>query len=371
MVLSGFATTEGTARYRQHFAAHAAPGHFRQQDGLWLSSVGVGTYLGEPDAETDRRYARAIARALELGSNVIDTAINYRLQRSERSVATALRTLMEQGKLARDEVVVCTKAGFLTFDGEPAPDALAYFQEHYVQPGVFSPDDVAAGAHCMTPRFLEDQLERSRRNLDLETIDVFYLHNPEMQLTVVPREEFLRRMRAAFEGLEKWVAAGRIRRYGTATWDGYRKPPEAPDYLSLEELVNLAEAVGGPGHHFKAIQLPYSLAMPEAFLRPNQTVAGEKLSLLAAARRLGITVFASASTLQGQVTRNFPDQFRARLNGKLRTDAQRAIQFVRSTPGVGVALVGMSRVEHVEENLHLLQVPVQSQEEFLQLFQRV
>src|SRR3989304_5576032 len=122
MEVSGFATPEGTARYRERFAGRAAEGHFRERKGLWLSSVGIGTYLGEHDEATDERYARAGARALELGANVVDTAINYRFQRSERAVGAALHALLQQGKLARDEVVVASKAGFLTFDADPPPD---------------------------------------------------------------------------------------------------------------------------------------------------------------------------------------------------------------------------------------------------------
>jgi aryl-alcohol dehydrogenase-like predicted oxidoreductase len=61
-------------------------------------------------------------------------------------------------------------------------------------------------------------------------------------------------------------------------------------------------------------------------------------------------VFASASLLQGRLAEGQPPQIVRHLSG-LDTDAQRAIQFVRSTPGVTAALVGMSRIEHVEENL--------------------
>src|SRR5581483_8408379 len=111
-MLPGCATPEGTARFRD--ASGAALGHFRQAAGsLWLSSLGIGTYLGRDDAATDARYAASVRRALQLGLNVVDTAINYRNQRSERAVGAALR---ESGE-GRDGVVVCTKGGYLAFDG--------------------------------------------------------------------------------------------------------------------------------------------------------------------------------------------------------------------------------------------------------------
>jgi aryl-alcohol dehydrogenase-like predicted oxidoreductase len=365
--LAGYATLEGTARYRQRFAGRAADGHFRCAGDWWLSSLGAGTYLGEPDAATDEQYTRALTRALELGVNVLDTAINYRFQRSERSLAAALANLVGSGTMQRDEMVVSTKAGFLTFDGGYPPDPNAYFLETYIRPGIVRPEEVVGGMHCLAPRFLEDQLECSRRNLGLDTIDIFYLHNPETQLQILPREEFLSRLRAAFAALERAVVAGRIRCYGAATWDGFRRPPGARDYLSLEELEKLAVEVAGPGHHCKVIQLPYNLAMPEALLFPNQRVAGEEVSLLEAARRLGVTVFASASLLQGQVAQDLPGELRQRLGVSLRTDAQRALQFVRSTPGVGAALVGMKRLQHVEENLALVAQPLLTEQQFREL----
>jgi len=164
----GCATAQGTLRYAARFQGRAAPGHFRDvQAGLVLSSIGIGTYLGEPDEATDKGYASAVVAAVEGGINVVDSAINYRLQRSERSVGAALRQLATKG-FPRDEIVVCTKAGFLTPDGEMPDDANEYFAREYIEPGIFSPEDIAAGCHCMTPRYLADQLDRSRRNLGVD-----------------------------------------------------------------------------------------------------------------------------------------------------------------------------------------------------------
>lgn len=347
--IPGRATPEGTDAYRRRLEGRAAPGHFRSLDGCWLSSVGIGTYLGDDDPATDALYRDAVRRALELGLNVVDTAVNYRHQRSERAVGRALAALLAGGTLGREEVFVATKGGFIPFDGGMPEDPRAYLLETYLRPGVLAPGDVVAGCHSMTPRYLEDQLERSRRNLGLETLDVYYLHNPEMELAEVERPEFLRRIRAAFAFLESAVRDGRIARYGTATWQGYRRPPGASDALSLEELVAAARDVGGADHHFRVIQLPYNLGMPEAFTLPSQSVGGEPVTVLEAARRLGIYVVVSASIYQGQLTRNLPPLLGEVLPG-LGTDAQRAIQFVRSTPGVGTALVGMKRRAHVEEN---------------------
>jgi aryl-alcohol dehydrogenase-like predicted oxidoreductase len=369
MGLEGFATAEGTARFRERFAGSAAGGHFRSEQGLWLSSIGVGTYLGHWDEETDRSYSDAIARAVELGSNVIDTAANYRFQRSERSVGEALRRLTSTD-FSREELLVCTKGGYLPFDSRPPAGQAGvreYVEETFVKTGVAEPSDIVAGSHCMTPKYLAHQLAQSLRNMNLETVDVYYVHNPETQLQVVPREEFERRLRAAFEQLERERAEGRLRFYGAATWNGFRVQQGARGHHSLERMLQLAREVGGDAHGFRFVQLPFNLAMPEALVSENQPYAGSLVSLLEAAKALGVTVVASASILQGKVAQDLPEHIREPL-GSLATDAQTAIQFTRSTPGVTTALVGMSRRAHVEENLQLARVPTASPEDYSRLF---
>ena len=361
------ATPEGTRRYAQRMNSTAARGHFRERDGLIMSSIGLGTYLGHWDEHTDRSYQEAINRAIDLGCNVIDSAINYRFQRSERAIGEALKEVFGAGKASRDEIIVATKAGFFPFESEPPRDARAWIIDNVINKGLARPDEIAGGSHCMTPAYLEDQLARSLENLGLEAIDIYYLHNPESQLEVVSRDEFDRRLRTAFEFLERAASDGRIGCYGTATWDGYRQQPDSRGYLSLADIANIARDVGGADHHFKAIQLPHNLAMPEALTLGNQVVEGEPLSLLMAAARLGVTVMCSASMFQAKLTQNLPPFVGEALKG-LSTDAQRAIQFVRSTPGVTTALVGMSQRIHVDENMAVAAVTPASVEEFFGMF---
>src|ERR1700732_1261059 len=120
--MTTFATSESTMKYAARFAGRTGAGHFREQQGLWFSSIGVGTYLGEPDARTDQAYTDAIVAAVQSGANVIDSAINYRFQRSERSVGAALEQLARRG-FTREELLICTKGGFLTPDGDMPTDA--------------------------------------------------------------------------------------------------------------------------------------------------------------------------------------------------------------------------------------------------------
>lgn len=361
------ASLEGTTRYRERFKDNAAPGHFRTQQNILLSSLGIGTYLGNADDETDANYAAAIARAVELGVNVIDAAANYRFQRSERAIGKALRELTEAKGFARDEIIICTKGGYLPFDGAPPQDIRRYVEETFVKPGIAGFQDFVGGSHCMTPAYLQNQLAQSLRNMNLECVDVYYIHNPESQLGHVSESEFEGRLRAAFESLEKSRAQGQLKSYGVATWNGFRVPAGSSGYHSLARMVAIAKEVGGESHGFRFVQLPFNLAMPEALTLSNQAVEGEQMNTLEAAAALGVTVMASASIFQGRVAQGLPTDLRESL-GSLATDAQTAIQFVRSTPGICTALVGMSNTEHVEENLQLVNVEPLAPEQIMQLF---
>jgi aryl-alcohol dehydrogenase-like predicted oxidoreductase len=368
MLIPGHATAQGTARFRDRFVARL-PRHFREAQGLWLSSIGMGTYLGEATAAHDELYRQAIMRAVELGTNVIDSAANYRHQRSERAIGQALAAMVSAGTVRRDEVLLATKGGFLTFDGEEPDDPNAYFYERFIEPGIIRPEEVAAGCHIMSPKYLANQIDASRRNLGVETIDIYYVHNPETQLSQVKRDEFFRRLKAAFAQLEKAVAEGKMRVYGTATWNAYRVGPESGDAISLREVLRAAEEVGGKDHHCRAVQLPFNLAMPEALTATTQEVDGKRVPLLQVARANGLMVFASASLLQSQLASGLPAEVQEWVPG-LNTDAQRALQFVRSTPGITCALVGMSRLEHVEENLSTASVAPLTIEDFGAIFSK-
>jgi aryl-alcohol dehydrogenase-like predicted oxidoreductase len=311
-------------------------------------------------------YFDGIKQAVLSGCNVVDTAINYRCQRSERVLGQALHDLMQRGEIRRDEVLVSTKGGYIPYDGAPPPDPQAYIQQTFVTTGVVSSSDIVADSHCLAPSYLQHQLERSLENLGLDCVDVYYLHNPEAQLDELSSEQFLGRMRAAFEVLEAAAAAGKLRVYGTATWNGYRVDEKVNGHLSLEALVKIARDVAGKGHRFRMLQLPFNLGMPEALTQQTQRVNGTLISVLEAAKLLDVYVMGSVPILQGQLTRDLPDDLRAVLGEG--TDAQRAIQFVRSTPGIGTTLVGMKQQAHVRDNLAVAHREPLAAEQFMQLF---
>lgn len=352
----GRATASGTARFAERHRAAFVPDFFRALDGkrLLVSSIGVGTYLGECDDADDERYVATMRSALDSGINLLDTAINYRCQRSERAVGRALSAAIDHGSVTRDEIVVCTKGGYVPLEGQP-PATRAEYQDYlrkaYFDAGVVVPEELVAGGHCISPQFLAHEIATSCKNLGVETIDVYYLHNPEHQLDTLRPAEFRARMERAFSLLENQCRDGRIGCYGCATWNGFRVPPSSRGHLSLAELVDIARQVGGESHHFQVLQLPVNLALAEAVRAPTQRLAdGRMVSLIEAATTLGVSVVASAVLLQGKLSGGLPPELREALPG-LATDSQRAIAFVRSVPGIASGLIGMKSQQHLVDNL--------------------
>lgn len=320
-----WATEMGTARFAKRHGKGRQPWAYREIAKMSLSALGIGTYLGDPDDATDERYTDAIEAAVRSGINVIDTASNYRDGRSEVCVGDALQRLYATREIYRSEVLIASKAGFLS----PETAALA------------DSESVSCGCHSMAPGYLRAVLDRSLAAMQLPTIDVYYVHNPECQLQQLPKDEVLDRIRAAFEALERAADESKIRVYGVATWPGLRAALDDKDHLSVADLVAVAEDVAGKSHRFKAIQMPLNRAMPEAHNLANQLVDGEYVSTLAAAAHFGLVAFASAPLYQGRFAKK----------GR----AVAALQSVMNVPGVTSVLTGMSRTAHVDENVTALE----------------
>jgi aryl-alcohol dehydrogenase-like predicted oxidoreductase len=287
---------------------------------------------------------------------VLDTAVSYRAQRSEITLGQALADLTAAGDAKRDELIIASKGGFITYRITRPAHRMQYIYDNFIAPGVCEAADFAGGIHCIAPDYLSQQITWSLRNTGLRAIDIYYLHDPETQLAFVDRTTFRHRLQLAFARLEEEVAAGRIGCYGVATWHGLRRAPMAEDYVSLEVFVKLAREVAGEQHHLHAVQFPLSAAMPDAIVLRNQPVGKTLMTCVAAARELGLTVFTSASMMQALLLDRLPHPL-AEAFPQFESNAQRALHFARSVPGVTTVLAGMRRTEHVRENLALLAHP--------------
>jgi aryl-alcohol dehydrogenase-like predicted oxidoreductase len=364
-LLMGYATPEGTKIFSENAVKDKgkAAEHFRVFDKLYLSSIGMGTYLGKPDKKDDQSMENAVYDSIKSGGvNVVDTAINYRAMRSEKSIGRALLRLINDEIITRDQVFVSTKNGYITNDGDyPEIDVMEYLQSMFISNGVMRADDISSGYNVLNPNYLKRCIDKSLANLHLATLDLVYVHNPfESWYEDVSRENFFQMLSKVFEAYEEYRTSGKIRYYGMATWTCFRVPPDSKEYLSLEQVIKEAEKVGGSGRHgFRFIQLPYNLAYSEALLLRNQSVGTEKnLTILEAAEKLKIGVFTSIPLFQGRLLRTkIPDY------GGLTDQVSKLLQIVRSSPSVIAPLVGHKEPNHVEQNLKISSIsPLNSKE---------
>ena len=358
-MISGFATPEGTKNFT---AKHDTipEKNFNVFPDLSLSNVGIGTYLGNPDSDTDNIVKNAVKKSVLAGMNVIDTAINYRAQKAERSVGQAISELVNENKISRDEIFISTKNGYVTNDGDIQEDLMQYIIRELGKPGIVKEGDISSGYHCMTIPYLEDQLNRSLKNLQLECIDLIYLHNAVEGNLEMPKETFLQKLKDVFEFYEQKRKDGKIRFYGMATWDCFRVAEDHKTFLSLEKVIEIAKSVGGDDHGFRFIQLPYNLHFDQAFMQKNQLVDGKSASILDSAKQLNVGVFTSVPLMQGKLL----DWAKDKPAFSAVSPSVGLLQFIRSTPGVLAPLVGQKSDEHVTENLEVLKIPPFSEEEF-------
>ena len=358
-MISGFATPEGTKNFT---AKHDSipEKNFNVFQDLSLSNVGIGTYLGNPDSDTDNIVKNAVKKSVLAGMNVIDTAINYRAQKAERSVGQAISELVNENKISRDEIFISTKNGYVTNDGDIQEDLMQYIIRELGKPGIVKEGDISSGYHCMTIPYLEDQLNRSLKNLQLECIDLIYLHNAVEGNLEMSKETFLQKLKDVFEFYEQKRKDGKIRFYGMATWDCFRVAEDHKMFLSLEKVIEIAKSVGGNDHGFRFIQLPYNLHFDQAFMQKNQLVDGKSASILDSAKQLNVGVFTSVPLMQGKLL----DWAKDKPEFSAVSPSVGLLQFIRSTPGVLAPLVGQKSDAHVTENLEILKIPPFSEEEF-------
>jgi aryl-alcohol dehydrogenase-like predicted oxidoreductase len=363
--IKGFASSEGTKKFRDNAIKKGKSYlHFKEFDDLILSSIGMGTYLGDLSKEDDIDIENALYESVKSHAiNVIDSAINYRAMKSEKSIGRSITRLVNDGIISRDEIFVSTKNGYITNDGDyPMLDVWEYIQRMYISTGIIKAEDISSGYNVLNPGYIEKCIERSRFNLKLDTIDLVYIHNAfESWNQEVSKNKFFDMLSKVFEVYEKFRSKNKIRYYGMATWTCFRVGEENKEYLSLDEVYNIAKSIGGVDHGFRFIQLPYNLAYSEALFLKNQNVGNEKkLTILEAAKRLKIGVFSSVPLLQGKLIQTkIPDY-----SETLTDPIMKLLQIIRSSPSIIAPLIGQKKMDHVNKNNKISEIPPLSEEEF-------
>jgi aryl-alcohol dehydrogenase-like predicted oxidoreductase len=374
-MIPGHATRAGTEAYAASFGAACAPGHYSEflNQHLKLSSLGVGSFPGAADDATDEAVARIVERALLSGLNVLDGAVHYRYGRALVALRAGLERAFAAG-VAREQVFVAVKGGFLLFpEGQPE-DLERWFDANIAARGLGTRADLV-GAHLLSAPYLAWQLELARAALGLETLDAFLIDQPEIHVRAIGKEQANRKLARAFAVLEQAVKENKLRQYGVSTFDAMRVETDHALFQSIAALQGLAEGAAQTvrrdpraRHHLRLLQLPFNPAMTEGFTRFSQaTGQGNIASTLQAAHQLKVYVMTSHALGKGRFAAD--DPLAAGVPG-LANPAQRALQFARSTPGIGTALAGLSAPAHLEDVLAVARTPPLAKQDYAKLFRR-
>ena len=357
--------------------ARCAPGHYSDflNQHLKLSSLGIGTFPGAATDAVDEAYAATIERALRSGINVVDTAAHYRYGRSMRAAGVGLRRAFAAG-ITREQIYVVGKGGFLQFNDGPPVHLDAWFEATIARKGLGTGDDLT-GVDCLAPGYIAAQIDEMREALGLATLDAFLIDQPEVHIARLGKEELNRRLQTVFAVLEQAVRQDKIRSYGIATFAGFRAETDDAVFQSLTSLLALADNAArlvqqgtSARHHFRVVQLPFNPVMNEGFTRFSQaTGQGNVASTLQAAYQLKIFVMGSHGLAKGTLAEQCPDSVRAAAPADW-SNAQCALQFNRSTPGLGVSLTGISSPAHLDDLMAVCQQPPLAREVYLQLYRR-
>ena len=352
-----YATKETTYEFAKKFSNYKD--FYTMHNNLVFSKLGIGTFNKEPYKEENYvfHYIEGVKEAVKNGINLIDTASNYRYGQSEREIGEALSEIEAEGIAKREDLIICSKGGFIQLDF-PFPDnPYQWIEDNIISKNLATKDDIEMDQHCMTPDYLEWSCKRSLENIGIDCFDIYYLHNPEMQLLKLGQKEFYKKIEKIFKRFEKMCDSGLMKTYGVAVWNGFISENE--EQISLEELVECAQRAGGANHRFKYIQTPFNMAKTTVFTTVTQEVNGEACTLIQAAHRLGIGVISSSSLLQMNLfKKSFSAETGAILDDTmtLKTDIQLALQFVRSTPGIVSSLFGSKVPVHIKENVEISKI---------------
>lgn len=326
-MIAGKATPEATASYHQAIAQ--PEWGISNVGGLILASIGVGTYRGDMSPGTDEMQEEALYRLFSLGCNVVDTAPNYRGGHSEKCVGLALSRAIRDRVCERDAIFIATKAGLVPEGVQLSPN--------------FS---MGPEYSCFDPDYLENSLAASLERLNLQTVDCVFLHNLEL-LKLADPANFEHNYSMVARRMELMVESGMAASWGISSWNGFRVPPEHPEYLNVKILLTHA------GNNLKYLQLPLGLWGSEAITARWQ----EGQSILQ--NNHGLHIFANSPLLQGELERVFADSPQM---------IEKAVCFTRDAPNVSVVLLGMKSPAHIKawERMRLI---TPDMEEIIKLFQ--
>lgn len=300
-----------------------------------MTKLAIGTHLGDFSDEDSKKYIDAISYALTHGITTIDGAINYRGMCSEKDEGIAIRTLMEKGILKREDFCITSKAGLLFGDVREGLNPGRYLAEILEPRGISLNDfNTYDGLYqTLKPVFFDIALEKTLSNLGLETLDIHYIHIPEITRAALSEGEFYDRMEELFFWYENKVREGKIRYYGISLEFMVEEPEEGKWHFEIEQIQLRANKAANGMSHFKYVLFTYNLLCPYAATVPTQEVKGKKLTLVDACKALGLSTVGSMPFAMG--------------DGLKQYTAKELLDFALS--GVDHVIVGSKNIAHIKE----------------------
>ena len=340
-MITGYADLQGTSDY--FIDKKKSDSWIVRNTSFYYSKLGLGTFIGDFSDEHSKLFREAIAYAIFNGINFIDTAINYRGMRSERDIGFVLTKLIGEKRIKRNQLVISSKAGIIPGDGEIMLRPINYMQEKLIDTGILSTEDVYMEDTLwltMNPKYYEYALDISRSHMNIETIDIYYIHELELSMKHYGPAEFYERLKAIIIVYEKMVSDGKIREYGMATWDAFQLDPSDDKYISLEKVMEIVESVT-VNHHFKHLMLPINLKKKEAAERKSQSYKEKNLTIIECAKKFNIDLHISGSLGQGEALDCYsPEEY---------------LSFLVDSSGCNSYFIGSKRIEHIKENMQIIE----------------
>lgn len=306
-----------------------------------LSKIGVGLYQGVESDAGDLKLFEVLEFALLNGIHVFDCAPSYRNRRSEIVLGRLTQKYPDR------DYFISTKGGFVPFDfsqGEEKENAYVkeLYHKGWVRPQLFDQEYF----QTFDPSYLEQAFNTTLTTLSRDSIELYYLHNPEYFLAKVGRARFLEVMKDVFLWIKDKIKAGQIKAFGISSWDGFFEEQELVR-LELVEFYTLAQEIGIETY-FNYLQVPYNFSQTKALFFKGQKVGVLQKSLFAMAEELKISILVSAPLGQGKLPKyEYPEKVKKIFPGM--SSAQISLSFVLSTPGILSALIGTTSLAHFKE----------------------
>jgi len=313
---------------------------------LHYSKVGIGTYLGDLSESVDDKIYNVIIKAIKNGINLIDTAPNYRCERSEMIIGKVV------SDSNRKDLIISTKVGFLPFKQQEPENYNKYFQDRFINSGIINTSDIYGDWQSFHPDYIEWQLNESLNRLNTDYIDIYYLHNPDELLDYISLDKFYSIISNAFEFLNKMILLGKIKYIGISTWNGFLKNENKVD---LNKIISIAKNTLD-SDKFKFIQVPYNLAMTDYLTKKNQIDSknNKNCSLIYLANSYNIDVMTSAPFYHGKLINiDLPEKIK-NMFYNVKNNAELSLKFSLSNPGSNAVLTGVTNTSHLQEIISVL-----------------